>query len=109
MFISLHIVFETLLASWTRLASPRCVVRKVKNSADFDKDSVNGLAVELQSLEERVETIENAVHVENFSLQQVGEFFHVYVGIPHWFHVALRPVAVRSAREMSTNSACAIL
>ena len=32
---------------------------QVKNSADFDKDRVKGLAVELQSLEERVATIEN--------------------------------------------------
>ena len=33
----------------------------------------DGLAVEVQSLEERVETIENAAHAGNLSLQQVGE------------------------------------
>ena len=52
--------------------SPKGMV-EVNNSDDFDKHSVNGLAVEVQSLEERVETIENAVHAGNLSLQQAVE------------------------------------
>ena len=55
------------------VALPKCVVHKVNNSADFDKHSINGLAVEVQSLEERVDTIEKAVHAGNLSLQQASE------------------------------------
>ena len=42
-------------------------------TATIDNVKVDGLAVEVQSLEERVETIENAAHAGNLSLQQVGE------------------------------------
>jgi hypothetical protein len=52
---------------------PKSVVRKVYHSAAFDTHSVNGLAVELQSLEQRVETIENVVQAPHLSLQQVGD------------------------------------
>ena len=70
MLMGLH---RVVVYFWTLFASPNCVVRQANKFADFDEHSVNGLAVELQSLEERVETIENAVHAGNLSLQQLGE------------------------------------
>ena len=42
---------------------------EVNYSADFDKHSATGLTVEVQSLEERVVTTENAVHAGNISFQ----------------------------------------
>ena len=71
----LLIFYYNMFLGWghSLVASPKCVVRKVNNLADFDKHSVSGLAVEVQSLEKRVETIENAVHAGNLSLQQAGD------------------------------------
>ena len=52
---------------------PKGVDRKVYHSAAFDTRSVNGLAMELQSLEQSVGQIESAVQAPHSSLQQVGD------------------------------------
>lgn len=55
---------------WRRKERP--VVRKVNHAAAFGTHSRNDRAVEQQSLEERVEIMENAVQASHLSLQQAA-------------------------------------